>query len=116
MAGATGGLTSRRSEIATVIDVGRSAGPVLLLCQGRARFQRGEDDAGEQSFEAADRFTSALTFGAFAFEVGAFGLVSRVSGSSRSDARWFQDRDGSGSQMEAPHIGQRPGALALLAP
>jgi hypothetical protein len=43
---------------------------VLLLCQGGARFQCVEDDAGEQSFEAADRFAAALAFASFALEVG----------------------------------------------
>src|SRR5436190_11594806 len=46
-------------------------GPVLLLCQGWARFQRVEDDAGELPFEAADRFATALPLRLFALEVGA---------------------------------------------
>ena len=44
---------------------------MLLLCQGGARFQCVEDDADEESFEAADRFAAAFAFGLFAFEVGA---------------------------------------------
>jgi hypothetical protein len=52
---------------------------VLLLCQGGARFQCVEDDADEESFEAADRFTAALAFALFAFEVGArCGVVARL--------------------------------------
>ena len=47
----------------------------MLLCQGGTRFQGVEDDADEESFEAADRFTATLAFGAFAFEVGACWLV-----------------------------------------
>jgi hypothetical protein len=43
----------------------------LLLCQGGVRFQRVEGGADEESFEAADGFSSALAFGARAFEVGA---------------------------------------------
>jgi hypothetical protein len=43
----------------------------LLLCQGWARFECVEDDADEQSFEAADRLAPALAFASFAFEVGA---------------------------------------------
>jgi hypothetical protein len=42
---------------------------VLLLCQGGIRFQCVEDDADEESFEAADSFASALAFGLLAFEV-----------------------------------------------
>ena len=52
----------------------------LLLCQGGARFERVEDDADEQSFEAADGFAAALAFGAFAFEVGASGGVGASLG------------------------------------
>jgi hypothetical protein len=48
-----------------------TAAPALLLCQGGARFQRVEDDADEESFEAADGFAAAFSFGLFAFEVGA---------------------------------------------
>jgi hypothetical protein len=47
----------------------------LLLCQGGARFQRIEDGAGEESFEAADRLAACLAFCLFAFEVGACGEV-----------------------------------------
>src|SRR5436190_22620630 len=47
------------------------SGPALLLCQGWARFQRVEDDAGELPFEAADRFATALPLRLFALEVGA---------------------------------------------
>jgi hypothetical protein len=47
----------------------------LLLCQGGARFQCVEDDAGEQSFEAADGFAAALALTAFAFEIRARGCV-----------------------------------------
>jgi hypothetical protein len=43
----------------------------LLLCQGGARFECVEDGAGEESFEAADRFAACFPFGLFAFEVGA---------------------------------------------
>src|SRR4051812_15305363 len=50
---------------------GRWPAPVLLLCQGWARFECVEDDADKQSFEAADRFSFAFAFGLFAFEVGA---------------------------------------------
>jgi len=52
-----------------------SHAPVLLLCQGGARFQCVEDGAGEESFEAADRFAFAFAFGLFAFEVSAGGGV-----------------------------------------
>src|SRR6478609_5829829 len=56
-----------------------SAAPVLLLCQGGARFECVEDGAGEESFEAADRFAACLSFGLFAFEVGAGGgVVARL--------------------------------------
>ena len=48
---------------------------MLLLCQGWARFQRVEDDADEESFEAAERFSFALAFAAFAFQVFAGGCV-----------------------------------------
>src|SRR3954470_20584990 len=41
----------------------------------QAGFESVEDDADEESFEAADRFASALPFGAVAFEVGAGGGV-----------------------------------------
>src|SRR4029453_15056472 len=41
-------------------------GPVLLLCQDWARFERVEDDACELAFEAADRFATALAFGLLA--------------------------------------------------
>jgi hypothetical protein len=52
---------------------------VLLLCQGGVRFQGVEDGAGEESFEAADRFAFAFAFGLFAFEVGAGGgVVARL--------------------------------------
>ena len=44
---------------------------VLLLCQVGARFECVEDDADEQSFEAAQRFTAAFAFGFLAVEVGA---------------------------------------------
>ena len=53
-------------------------GSVLLLCRGGVRFQRVEDDANEEVFEAADRFASALAFGPFALEVGA-GLAVGVA-------------------------------------
>ncbi len=56
-----------------------SLAPVLLLCQGGARFECVEDGAGEQSLEAADRFAARLAFGLFAFEVGAGGgVVARL--------------------------------------
>jgi hypothetical protein len=43
-----------------------------------ARFE-GVEGSGEQSFEAADRFASALAFGLFAFEIGAGGgVVARL--------------------------------------
>jgi hypothetical protein len=48
---------------------------VLLRCQGGARFEGVEDDAGELSFEAADGFAAAFPFGLFAFQVGAGGGV-----------------------------------------
>ena len=52
---------------------------MLLLCQGRVRFERVEDDADEGSFEAADRFASAFAFGLFAFEIGAgWRVVARL--------------------------------------
>src|SRR5688500_16891510 len=53
----------------------RSPGPALLLCQGGARFEGVEDDAGELALQAADGFAAALAFGLFAFEVGAGGWV-----------------------------------------
>jgi hypothetical protein len=60
-------------------SIRRWAGPVLLLCQGGARFQRVEDDTREGSFQAADRFASALTLGLFAFEVRTCaGVVARL--------------------------------------
>src|SRR5206468_9310657 len=52
----------------------------LLLCQGGARFQRVEDDAGELAFEAAECFAAALDLGLFAFEVGARGRVDSCLG------------------------------------
>jgi hypothetical protein len=60
---------------------------VLLLCQGGARFQRVEDDASEQPFEAADRFAPAPAFGAFAFEVGARAGVDACLGDRDSVKR-----------------------------
>ncbi len=52
---------------------------VLLLCQGGARFECVEDDADEESFEAADRFAAAFPLCLFAFEVGArVGVVTRL--------------------------------------
>jgi hypothetical protein len=42
---------------------------VLLLCQGGARFECVEDDADEQSFQAAECLAAALALAAFAFEV-----------------------------------------------
>src|SRR5581483_11540269 len=42
-----------------------SAARVLLLCQGWARFECVEDDAGEHACEAADRFAAALAFALF---------------------------------------------------
>ena len=48
---------------------------MLLLCQGRARFQGLEDDADEEAFEAADGLASALAFGFLALEVGTCGGV-----------------------------------------
>jgi hypothetical protein len=48
----------------------RLGAPVLLLCQERLVFERGVDGAGELAFEAAERFTAALTVGFAAFEVG----------------------------------------------
>jgi hypothetical protein len=44
--------------------------PALLLCQGGARLEDVEDDADEESFEAADRFAAAFAFGLLALEVG----------------------------------------------
>ena len=42
-------------------------------------FEGGVDGAGEESFEAADRFAARLAFGLFAFEVGAGGgVVARL--------------------------------------
>ena len=43
----------------------------MLLCQGGARFERGEDDTRELPLEAADRFAAAFPFGLLALEVGA---------------------------------------------
>ena len=40
-------------------------------CQGRTRFECVVDDAGEESFEAAECFAAAFPFGTFAFEVRA---------------------------------------------
>ena len=57
---------------------------MLLLCQGGARFECVEDDAGELSFEAADGFAATLAFAAFAFEVGACRCV--VAGLCDRDA------------------------------
>ena len=52
---------------------------MLLLCQGGARFECVEDGAGEESFEAADRFAACFAFGLFAFEVSAgFWVVARL--------------------------------------
>src|SRR5881394_4011618 len=39
-------------------DAQASPAPALLLCQGGARFHCVEDDAGEQSFEAAECFAA----------------------------------------------------------
>src|SRR5215212_6575218 len=45
----------------------------------RARFERVEDDADEEPFEAADGFAAALAGGLLAFEVGAgLGVVARL--------------------------------------
>jgi hypothetical protein len=46
---------------------------VLLLCQGWARFECVEDDAGGLAFEAADRFATTLSLGLLALEVRASG-------------------------------------------
>jgi hypothetical protein len=40
----------------------------LLRCQGGARFQRVEDDAVEQSIEAAECFAAALALASFPVE------------------------------------------------
>jgi hypothetical protein len=53
----------------------RLGSPALLLCQGGARFECVEDDADEQSFQAAECFAAALPLGAFALEVVACGRV-----------------------------------------
>src|SRR4249919_3076786 len=53
----------------------RSPVRVLLLCQGRARFKGVEDDPDEETFEAADRLSTALALGLLPFEVGASGRV-----------------------------------------
>jgi hypothetical protein len=47
----------------------------LLLCQSRARFEGVEDDADEESFEAADGLAPRLALGAFALEVDAGWVV-----------------------------------------
>jgi hypothetical protein len=52
----------------------------LLLCQGGARFEGIEDDADEESFQAADRLAAALALAAFAFEVVAGGRVVAALG------------------------------------
>jgi hypothetical protein len=52
----------------------------LLLCQGRARFQGLEDDADEESFEAAEGLPAALSLGTLALEVVAGrGVVAGLS-------------------------------------
>ena len=56
-------------------EEGVSPARALLLCQGGARFQGVEDDADEESFEAADGFSAAFALGSFAFEVVAGGGV-----------------------------------------
>src|SRR5215207_3306310 len=67
-----------------------SPAPALLLCQGRARFEGVEDDAGELAFQATDGFATALAFGLFAFEVGARGgMYAR-----------FRDRDSIEGRVE----------------
>ena len=48
---------------------------MLLLCQGGVRFQALEDNADEVSLEAAECFSAALPFAAFALEVLASGRV-----------------------------------------
>src|SRR6266511_1613580 len=58
-------------------------GPVLLLCQGWARFQCVEDDAGELAFEAADCLAAALALAL---------LTLQVSPGRGMDAR-LRDRD-----------------------
>src|SRR5215831_875453 len=69
------GTSPDRSHELTGCDRDASNEPALLLCQGGARFEGVEDDAGELAFEAADRFASAFAFRLFAFEVGAGGWV-----------------------------------------
>src|SRR6266536_1958147 len=56
-------------------DRERSSGPVLLLCQGWARFECVEDGACELPFEAADRFATAFAFGLLALEIRTRGWV-----------------------------------------
>ena len=57
---------------------------MLLLCQCELGFEGVEDDADEESFEAADCFASAFAFVLFAFDVGACGEV--VAGLCDRDA------------------------------
>jgi hypothetical protein len=56
-------------------DCRQPGAPVLLLSQGGARFEGLEDDADEESFEAAGCFSFAFAFAAFALEVGACARV-----------------------------------------
>ena len=65
---------------------------MLLLCQGGARFEGVEDDAGELAFEAADRFAAALAFALLAFEVGACWRVHAA----------LRDRDAVEGAVELP--------------
>jgi hypothetical protein len=55
-------------------------GRVLLLCQGGARFEALVDGSDEKSFEAADGFAAALSFGAFALEIVTGGGVIAALG------------------------------------
>ena len=66
------------NQTCDAIEFHPSLGPELLLCQGGARFQRVEDDADEEAFEAAERFPAAFAFAAFAFEVIAGGAWQRA--------------------------------------
>src|SRR4051794_12585771 len=67
----------RSDTTAEAVDHQSPHAPALLLCQGGTRLQGVEDDADEESFEAAECFASALAFASFALEVGAcLGVVA----------------------------------------